>query len=101
LTAVVDATPDSVFGGETASPLDLLGALSLEALGREEELRKFGDVRGGDMATIANQVRTSARTGTSVALAVAAVTKGSDKIFDDVHERLIQRALRFAGRVVR
>ena len=101
LTAVVDATPDSVFGGETASPLDLLGALSLEALGREEELRNFGDVRGGDMAPIANQVRTSARTGTSVALAVAAVTKGSDKIFDDVHERLIQRALRFAGRVVR
>ena len=99
-TAVVDATPDSVFWGESATRLDLLGALSLEALGRQEELKSFGDVGVGALAPVANQVRAASRAGESVALAVAATTAEIDEIFDDVQGRLIQKVLGFASQVV-
>jgi tetratricopeptide (TPR) repeat protein len=99
-TAVVDATPDSVFWGESATRLDLLGALSLEALGRQEELKSFGDVGVGALAPVANQVRAASRAGESVALAVAAITVEIDEIFDDVQGRLIQKVLGFASQVI-
>ena len=100
-TAVVDATPDSVFLGESATRLDLLGALSLEALGKQEELKNFGDVGVGALAPVANLVRVASRAGESIAHAVAATNSETDEIFDDVQGRLIKEVLGFWSQVVR
>ena len=97
-TAVVDATPDSVFWGESATRLDLLGALSLEALGKQEELKNFGDVGVGALAPVTDQVRVASQAGESIAHAVAATNFSEiDEIFDDVQGRLLKKALGFFG----
>ena len=100
-TAVVDATPDSVFWGESATRLDLLGALSLEALGKQEELKNFGDVGAGALAPVADQVRVASQAGESIAHAVAATSSEIDEIFDDVQGRLLKKVLGFWSQVVR
>ena len=99
-TAVVDATPDSVLG-ESATRLDLLGALSLEALGKQEELKNFGDVGVGALAPVTDQVRVASQAGESIAHAVAATSSEIDEIFDDVQGRLLKKALGFWSQVVR
>ena len=100
-TAVVDATPRDVFRAGDAVRLDLLGAVSLEALDRRADLDDFGGGQEGAMAKLLQDVRNAARNGNSVATALSGAAADMDDLFGDVEGRLLRRAFSAATRVSR
>ena len=100
-TAVVDATSRDVFRGGDAVRLDLLGAVSLEALGRRADLDDFGDGQEGAMARLLQGVRNAARNGKSVSTVLYEAAADMDDLFGDVEGRLLRRAFSAATGVSR
>jgi tetratricopeptide (TPR) repeat protein len=96
-TAVADATPLEVYRGGDAVRLDLLGALSVEALGRGAELDEFGNGQEGAMARLVQRVRTAAQNGSSVVSAVAEAAIAMDDLFGDMEGRLLRRSFAAAA----